>query len=62
MTFPPNALSGDCYIAACGILSADNSGFYSVSDAHDVQASAFRVLLFARAMMEVSKQVGNHLI
>ena len=49
--------SGDCYVACCGILSADDSGFFSVNGEHDARQSARRVMAFAREMMTVSERV-----
>lgn len=55
-------MAGDCYIAACGILSADDSGFYSVNGSHNPRLSAQKVMAFARAMMTVSEQVCSTLM
>ena len=50
--------AGDCYIAACGILSREEGGGFSVvGEQHDAEDSACRVMAFAKAMLEASKQV-----
>ena len=52
--------AGDCYIAACGILSREEGGGFSVvGEQHDAEDSACRVMAFAKAILEASKQVCN---
>jgi hypothetical protein len=51
---------GDCYIAAAGILG-EMDGFSVIKEGHDVVESARRVLAFAKAILEMSKQVSSSL-
>lgn len=49
---------GDCYIAACGILSKEEGGFSTIGEEHDAGDSAHRVMEFAKSILEASKQVS----
>ena len=49
--------TGDCYIAASGILERDEEGFYVVAPDHDEVQSALNVMDFAKAILEGSKEV-----
>ena len=53
--------AGDCYIAACGILSKEDGGFSTIGEKHDAGDSARRVMEFAKSILEASKQVREPL-
>ena len=50
-------LSGDCYIAAAGILEKDEEGFFVVATEHEKLQSALNVMDFAKAILKQSKLV-----
>ena len=50
--------AGDCYIAACGILSNED-GFTVVEEQHDARDSAERVMAFAKSILKASKEVSG---
>ena len=54
--------AGDCYIAACGILSKEDGGFSTIGEEHDAGDSARRVMEFAKSILEASEQVGERAI
>jgi hypothetical protein len=55
-TNTPYMCTGDCYVAAAGILSYEG-GFSVVGQNHDPAESARRVMHFAKAMLEAAKKV-----
>ena len=54
---PAAHLSGDCYIAAAGILEKDEEGFFVVATEHEKLQSALNVMDFAKAILKQSKLV-----
>lgn len=51
------ACAGDCYIASCGILSADEDGYSQVAGQHDPKDSMARMFAFAKVMLAASRLV-----